>query len=286
MSSFARRWWLAGKVKRTAVRGGVNPSVESLEDRTVPSVSLPTAGTPGPVTLTGTSGNDQFIIRVQSGTTGTGTRVEFSDNGGSSFSSAALSDVKSITVNGLAGQDVLAIDVSNGLIASSGGLPIIFNAGSGTDTVALAGAAGTLNETYNAGNGRGAASILVSNGSVTQDLSFTGVEKVQDTMQAASLTVNLANRRNLVSFLNGPTVNGVATNRIQDADRLGLNFISHRDENGFSHDDDDEDDDDQGTGSGSGSGTGTGTVPPPPPGGNTNTGASIPTTQLRSNTPR
>jgi len=226
-------------------RGG--PRLEVLEDRTVPSISLPTPGTPGPVTLTGTTGADSFVIRVQYQTSGPDTRVEFSENGGVSFSSAARSDVTSIAVNGLAGQDALAIDISNGLVASSSGLPITFTGGSGSDTVALAGLAGfTVTDSYTAGVHRGAGTVLVSNGSLVQNLTFSGVEKVQDTITSDTFTANLGNRRNLVSLLDGPQVTEigksstdkrVTTDRIQIADRLGLNLAPGQNQSGDSRDD-------------------------------------------------
>src|SRR5258708_30138711 len=112
------------------------PRLEFLEDRTVPSVTLPTPGTPAPIVLTGTDGPDAFIVRVSATSS---TTLEVSDNGGMTFASAALVDVTQVTVNGLGGNDHLIVDMSNGLVAKAGGLPITFDGGAMINTLILQG---------------------------------------------------------------------------------------------------------------------------------------------------
>src|SRR5215468_7993073 len=81
------------------------PEVEILEDRAVPSISpMPTLASPGPVTITGTRGADQFVVRLQqSGTSPL--NIQFSDNGGRTFQTAPLAAVTSVIVNGGGGKD-------------------------------------------------------------------------------------------------------------------------------------------------------------------------------------
>src|SRR4051794_29850470 len=90
-------------------------SLECLEDRAVPAITLPTAGTPAAATLTGTAGNDSFLIRLQAGNT---SRIEFSQNGATPVS-AALTDVQNIAIQGGGGKDTVTIDNSNGLVGQA-----------------------------------------------------------------------------------------------------------------------------------------------------------------------
>jgi hypothetical protein len=67
-------------------------ALESLEDRTVPSVSVVS----GTVTVTGTEGPDRFLIRLKPGAPAT---LQISDDGGSSFTETGLSSVTQINVS-------------------------------------------------------------------------------------------------------------------------------------------------------------------------------------------
>ena len=73
-SLFARR---AGQPRRTPPAR--RPSLEALEDRAVPAITVPTPGSPGPVTVTGTAGPDQFAIRLSP--TATTPTLQISDDG-------------------------------------------------------------------------------------------------------------------------------------------------------------------------------------------------------------
>src|SRR5258708_3472854 len=103
--------------KTKSIKNRCRPLLEPMEERALPSVAPPAPGTPGPLTLTGTNGPDQFVIRLQAGAA---TNIQVSDNGGSSFTTAALADVTGINVDGLGGKDSLTVDNSNGLVAKAG----------------------------------------------------------------------------------------------------------------------------------------------------------------------
>src|SRR5229473_5802960 len=123
--------------------------LERLEDRTLPSISFSGPGNTGAVTITGTPGKDQFLIRLKPADK---TTIEFSDHGGASFTDASLAAITSVTVNGLGGHDTLTIDESNGLVATAAGLPISFNGGPGLDTLHVLGDPRTsVTETFTMG---------------------------------------------------------------------------------------------------------------------------------------
>jgi hypothetical protein len=200
------------------------PDLERLEDRTVLSITFSNPATmSGDVTLTGTSGPDQFIVRL--GTT-SGT-IQFSDDNGQTFTTANLAGITSVTVDGQGGNDRLTLDMSNGVIGTAGtSLPISFNAGgSGHSTLTLHGsppaANGTVSEVFTAGTDARSGTLTVNAagttpaGAASDSITFTNVSTLRDTMNATSFTVNANDQNNAVLITNGPTVNGVATDVIQ-----------------------------------------------------------------------
>src|SRR5947209_3559140 len=108
--------------KPSGGRGTARPALEPLEARAVPSITLPTPGTPGPVTMTGTAGDDGFLMRLKGGYPDF---FQFSDDGGATFQTAALADVTAVSVGGLGGNDTLTVDESNGLVAKKSGPDLI-----------------------------------------------------------------------------------------------------------------------------------------------------------------
>lgn len=89
------------------------PSVTELEERLALTIVVPPVGMPGPVTITGTTTSETFIIRFQPGVP---SNIQFSDDGGATFTTSALADVTNITVSSSPGNDILQIDDSNGLV--------------------------------------------------------------------------------------------------------------------------------------------------------------------------
>jgi len=233
--------------KQVTARPRARLMLENMEDRTVPSITFSGAGNTGAATLTGTAGNDRFVIRLNQNNPGT---IEFSDNNGATFTSAQLSSITSITVNGLRGSDTLTIDSNNGLVApTTGNLAITFNGGAGFDQLVLRGSpAGTLNETITEGSTVGSATVDVSKatgGAVT--VNATGIEGITDTLAVATLTINATDQRNVLQILNGPSVNGQATTRIQNILPSPLSaFLGHEQDEDEDEDEDEVDDNNQG----------------------------------------
>src|SRR5438132_6243051 len=139
-------------------------SVEGLENRTLLSITFSGPGNSGVATLTGTPGPDQFVIQLKPKDA---TTIEFSDDGGATFTDATLSGITSVVVNGLQGHDTLTLNEDNGLAALAAGLPIAFNGGRGQDTLIVQGSpTGTITETFTAGSSSGSGTLAISDGTV------------------------------------------------------------------------------------------------------------------------
>jgi hypothetical protein len=201
MRTLLRRWF----GRRTPVARPARellrrrPEFDILEDRVVPSITLPTAGTPGPATLTGTGASGQFLVRLQANTP---TNVQFSDDGGKTFQTAALSDVTQIIVNGV-GRDTLTLDLSNGLIGNtaSGGLPIQFNGGPGLDVLNLVGnPGGTITETFTLGTNTATDTLAVGNGTKSFTVSLASSAAVVDSLTATNFVFNGNDNNNLITL--------------------------------------------------------------------------------------
>ncbi len=204
------------------------PEVETLEDRAVPSITLPTGG-PGAVTLTGTSQPDQLMIRLQAPTAGsTVTNIEFSDNGGATFQSTALANVTQVIVNGGGGKDALTLDLGNGVIGNTttAGLPIQFNGGPGNTTVNLVGnPGGTLTETFTLGTGSSLDTLTLSNGTLSMTLSVSNRTSIVDSVPAANFIFN-GNANNNLIHLQSQSRQGVTSLIIKGVDAQDVNGSS------------------------------------------------------------
>jgi hypothetical protein len=207
------------------------PSVESLEDRTLLSISFSGMGNSGVATLTGTPAADKFVIQLKPSDA---TTIEFSDDGGTSFTDAKLSGITSIVVNGLAGNDTLTLNEANGLIGQGTALPISYDGGPGHNLLVLSGDAGKgVTESFTAATGSKPAMLTIDNGTVSSDISLTHVGHIFDTVPADSLTLNANDQNNIIHVGGGHTDMGVTTNTV-----VGLNV----------RDVDDEPEDDSGMG--------------------------------------
>jgi hypothetical protein len=196
--------------------------LESLEDRNLPSISFSGPGNTGAVTVTGTQGQDQFLIRLKPGDN---TTIEFSDNGGAKFTDASLAKITSITVNGLGGRDTLTLDESNGLVATAAGLPITFDGGPGKDTLHVLGNPKTMvTEVFTMGTATQPAMLTISATTPTasSNVSLIDVEAIVDTMTADTLTINADDQSNVIHLRNNHQVDGFTTNTVHLVDVRGL----------------------------------------------------------------
>src|SRR5437762_32299 len=176
----SRKTLSPGRTRKTRFS---RPMVETLEERTLLSITFSGAGNTGDATIAGTAETDRFLLRLQSGDA---TMIQLSDDGGATFTTAALATVTSITVNGLAGNDRLTIDNSNGLVASAAGLPITFDGGTGVDALRLVGDSGltTVAETYTVGTTPDSGKLESNDGTVSQTIDFSNVSVIFDTTVA------------------------------------------------------------------------------------------------------
>jgi hypothetical protein len=208
------------------------PAVEPLETRTVPSITFSGPGDTGMATITGTPAADHFVIQLKAGDS---TMIEFSDNGGTTFTDAVLANITGVTVNGLGGADQLILHMNNGLVAQAGaGLSIAFDGGTGFNTVVITGNPGvSVTETLSAGTSANAGTLDITSSTMhSAHLQLTHVGHIFDTMNADTLTIN-GNDKNKVIAIGGGRipVNGVMTNSV-----VGFDF-SQLDDDGSFHDD-------------------------------------------------
>ncbi|HEV3025829.1 MAG TPA: hypothetical protein VGX76_25320, partial [Pirellulales bacterium] len=190
-------------------------AVESLEDRTLPTITIDAAGL---VSVIGTPHADAFVIRVAPTMA---TQLQFSDDGGTTFTSFASSVVTGVDVQGLGGHDVLTIDNNFGLVGGSN-LPITFEGGKGFDELVLQGdpKGAPITEVYSIGTTFGAGTLSVDDGTTSATIKFTDVESVVDTLTADQLTINANDNPNFIRISDGPTLDGLQTTRVRIFDRL------------------------------------------------------------------
>jgi hypothetical protein len=193
------------------------PSLEGLEDRTVPSITFSGPGNSGMATLTGTDNADQFVIQLKPQDP---TTIEFSDDGGTRFVDAALSGITAVQVNGLDGADRLRLNEDNGLIATATGLPITFDGGRGFDVLSVRGDPRVaVTETLTAGDTPFDSTLTMTDGTNTADIKLQHVNHIFDISKADSLTVNANDQNNFIQIGFGLVpVDLVTTNTIRGVD--------------------------------------------------------------------
>jgi hypothetical protein len=191
------------------------PTLERIEDRTLPSVVI----VGSVATITGTSGNDNFQIRMASPAV-----IDMSDNGGASFTPAPVNTITEIDVRGEGGLDVLTLDQSNGLIANAGNLAIHFNLDSGAGgkgTLMITGNpnATGLNETFNDVMTPFSGTLsYAESGGTSSTITLSNTARIVDTMNAAAINVNGPQGNTLFVLRDAPDFNGFHTNLIQAVD--------------------------------------------------------------------
>jgi len=245
MARFFESWWThlatTTSARNAKRKRSARPTVEALEDRTVPTITIDAAGL---VSVVGTPHHDEFIIRFDPTIS---TQLQFSDDGGTSFTSFAATAVTAVDVTGLQGQDVLTIDNSFGLVGGTN-LPISFDGGKGFDELVLSGNPGgaAITETYTVGTKSGTGMITVGNGALSSTITLTSVESIVDTLTASQLTINANDNPNLIKINDGPAIDGVQTTRVRIFDRVTEEKHGKGDDNNQGEDNHQGDDNNQG----------------------------------------
>jgi hypothetical protein len=190
--------------------------IERLEQRTVPSIMFSGPGNSGVATITGTTAADQFVIQLKPMDA---TMIEFSDNGGSTFTDAGIAGITAVKVVGESGNDELVINAGNGLVGQATPLPIGFTGASGLNVLTLEGTTtATITETFALGTTRGSGTLTMTDGTVSSTVTLTHVGKIHDMMTADTLTINGNSNNNFIHIHNGPEINGFKTDTVQFRD--------------------------------------------------------------------
>ncbi len=107
-------------------------------------------------------------------------------------------NTEAFTINGLDGDDSLAVDNTAGAFTA----PLTFHGGNGSNTVEFQGTATSSSYTLGPTSDAGASIMDVSG--VTQTVSFNGVESIQDSVSATTLTVDGTDTSNSINYVQGP----------------------------------------------------------------------------------
>jgi hypothetical protein len=173
--------------------------------------------TPGPAGVLQISGDTDFVgeddtIKLVVEPTNNSLLDVFLNNAESQFE---LSTIRQIDVNGLAGNDTLIVDDSNGLIDVP--LGIRYDGGTGFDQLQEVQTDGPtrFSDTYSVGPlvGSGISTIVGAGSAGTQTVFFQNLAPVLDTVPALMLTVNATPASNAIAYTAGalPTTQGMVT---------------------------------------------------------------------------
>ena len=107
--------------------------------------------------------------------------------------------VSQVTFNGLAGNDSLTVDSSNGLLSFANG--IHYDGGTGFNSLTLNGTAQT--DTYSVGPNPGQGKSVIATGPTTQSVFFQNLAPVFDNVVASDLIVNATPADNAINYTVG-----------------------------------------------------------------------------------
>lgn len=172
------------------------------------------------VIIDGTNNDDEFIVDRD------GDNVRVTRNGDEVFNEP-IDAISSLTINGLAGNDNLIVDSSNGLISIEGG--IRFDGGTGFDraNAVQTGGDGTgVTETLAVGALPGSGRHTITVGDVTQRIDFQNIEPFTTNVVAATFNItsipgiaSLLDAANAINYvagtLNGPTFGRVTVDNFE-----------------------------------------------------------------------
>ena len=152
------------------------------------------------ILVTGTEGSDIISLGLNGAglliATVNGLTTTYANFIGGPVATAGL---ERILVEGLGGDDQLTVDSTNGALPFSNG--VVYNGGTGSDTLTLTGGVAT-SSTYTVGPNPGDGVHTLVIGGVTQTVSFTGLEPVID-LVGGPLVINANNGANGINYTQG-----------------------------------------------------------------------------------
>jgi hypothetical protein len=165
----------------------------------------------GSLTVNGDEGggpvNDNFLLQVDAGNPNF---VDVYVNGTREYYGLLAGIAGGIQFNGLAGNNNLTIDFSNGNPIPTGGLGFDGGTGGGRNTMTLTGGAESA-ESYSPGPSAGSGSIAITVGGVSGSIHFANLAPVFDNVPGP-LTVNGTAGNNVINYSQGSvTANGLVT---------------------------------------------------------------------------
>ncbi len=112
------------------------------------------------------------------------------------------------TISGNAGNDLLTVDYLGGY-----GRMLTFDGGTGADDIQLTGGGAGFSGTYDVGPTPDAGLLTTDDGAASQQqLSFTGLEPIEDLQVLDLLTINVTSGNNTINVINAPTAGQTEVN--------------------------------------------------------------------------
>ncbi|QDU23876.1 pre-peptidase C-terminal domain-containing protein [Urbifossiella limnaea] len=202
-TSPARRFWTRPLTRRPAPRpaGAVGRTLELLEDRTNPAITL--NFTAGVATFTSDGASDTLQVQA----TADPANILYNSGG---IGLASLTGVTQLVFNGNAGADVLILQSPAGThFAPVNG--IVYNAGGdAADRLDMIGGAATWTGTYApTGTQTGSLSFTNAPGTLTQNITFTGLPTIRNSMSGTTMAVTTPGANDTINVETGPNLGDI-----------------------------------------------------------------------------
>lgn len=185
--------------------------------------TVPTASadlfTPGVMTVDGTGGDDTIRLILDPNNP---SLLDVFVNNATSVpdSSIPLDSLTQVNVNGLAGNDTLIVDESNGTISLTGG--IHYDGGTDSDSMTVRG--GSFATETSTATGPGAGTITFGGTTIT----YANLTPVFDTVAVTNYTFNATAGADTFNIANGPVVGPVQTLQIGSGGSFELQNIANK----------------------------------------------------------
>lgn len=181
----------------------VSRSVQSLEERTLLTITTTFNAGTGQLTFTGNGDDDSLPVQ----STGVAGEVEYDD--GTGLGSTTQAGVNSIVFNGGGGDDrlILIMDSGNIFEPDTGtAFPITVNGQGGTgDSLVVAGGGAGFTTTYTP-TGTNSGNLGYASGANTVTVGFSNLERLDEALDADSMTTSINGSADTINVVDGPVL--------------------------------------------------------------------------------